>query len=150
MKGNLSKKERKIIALEKQRQRSREANLMHEFGKENFSDLKKSNIKKRTLMLLALGFVLLLLFSFGAYAYLSPGKYDDFAKCLSDKGVVMYGEDWCKYTNGQKNMFGKSFKYINYEVKTGLNYRPTWVINGKSYEKVQSFERLSELSGCKY
>ena len=44
----------------------------------------------------------------------SPGKYDDFAKCLSDNGVVVYGAmDWCEYTQGQKAMFGKSFKYLN-------------------------------------
>jgi hypothetical protein len=45
-------------------------------------------------------------------------------------------------------MFGKSFKYIHYEVNENLNKRPTWVINGKSYETVQSFERLASLTGC--
>lgn len=84
------------------------------------------------------------------YAWASPGKYDAFAKCLSEKGVVMYGEDWCPYTKGQKTMFGKSFKYVNYEIKKDLAVRPTWVINGETYEKVQSFERLSALTGCKY
>ncbi|MBI4447848.1 hypothetical protein HY643_02615 [Candidatus Woesearchaeota archaeon] len=88
--------------------------------------------------------------SLTAYFVLSPGKYDDFAKCLTEKGAVMYGENWCKYTQAQKGMFGRSFKYVNYVQKTGLRLRPTWVINGETYETVQSFEKLSELTGCKF
>ena len=64
----------------------------------------------------------------------------------------MYGAiDWCKYTQGQAHMFGKSFKYINYHDESELpeiKTRPTWVINGKWYEKVQSFETLSSVTGC--
>ncbi len=94
--------------------------------------------------------VLIVLGMLITYTVASPGKYDDFAKCLAEKGAVMYGEDWCQYTQGQKAMFGKSFKYINYEVKPNLRIRPTWIIDGKTYEKVQSFERLSALTGCKF
>ncbi|RME54935.1 hypothetical protein D6777_02225 [Candidatus Woesearchaeota archaeon] len=105
--------------------------------------------KKRSMVLLASLFVVLLI-SFIIYSAFTPGKYDKFAQCLSDKGVMMFGEDWCKYTNAQKNMFGKSFKYINYQVKRDLKIRPTWLINGKTYGGVQSFDMLSELTGCKY
>ena len=48
-------------------------------------------------------------------------------------------------------MFGKSFDYVNYHEFTelqGIKKTPTWVINGKWYENTQSFERLSELTGC--
>ena len=62
----------------------------------------------------------------------------------------MYGEDWCTNTQGQKAMFGKSFKYIDYQVKTDLRIRPTWVIDENTYETVQSFQRLSALTGCEY
>lgn len=85
-----------------------------------------------------------------AFALVSQGKYDAFAKCLTEKGAVMYGEDWCPYTQGQKTMFGKSFKHVNYLVKTDLNKRPTWVIDGQSYEGVQSFDTLASLTGCRY
>ena len=65
----------------------------------------------------------------------------------------MYGAlGWCKYTQAQKAMFGKSFDYVNYHEFTELNgikKTPTWVIGGKWYENTQSFERLSELTGCK-
>jgi hypothetical protein len=64
----------------------------------------------------------------------------------------MYGAiEWCKYTQGQAHMFGKSFQYINYQDASklpGLKTSPTWVIDGKWYEKVQSFETLSSVTGC--
>ena|SRR3989338_3520152 len=87
----------------------------------------------------------------------TPGPYDNFAKCLNEKGAVMYGAmGWCKYTQGQKAMFGKSFKYINYKEFTEyptdqygeIKKTPTWIINGKAYENTQSFERLEELTEC--
>ncbi len=80
----------------------------------------------------------------------TPGKWDHFAQCLTEKGVVMQGEDWCQYTNAQKGMFGKSFKYIDYQIKEDLVLRPTWIIDGEKYEKVQSFERLRDLTGCDF
>lgn len=41
-------------------------------------------------------------------------KYNEFAKCLTDKGVKMYGTFWCGKCLTQKKMFGDSFQYINY------------------------------------
>jgi hypothetical protein len=65
----------------------------------------------------------------------------------------MYGAmDWCKYTQGQKAMFGKSFKYIYYHEFNelpGIKKTPTWVINGAWHENAQSFEKLEALTGCK-
>lgn len=84
--------------------------------------------------------------------YMFPGSYDKFAQCLTEKGAVMYGAiEWCTYTQGQAHMFGKSFKYINYKDASelaGIKTRPTWVIEGKWHEKVQSFETLSAATGC--
>lgn len=127
-------------------ERAEEQKLRNEQLKVNQE--KKARSKRITVGIIAallIGIALL-----GVYAVIAPGDYDEFAKCLTERGVVMYGEDWCQYTNAQKNMFGNSFKYINYEVKSNLRVRPTWVIGGKTHETVQSFERLSELTGCKY
>ena len=53
--------------------------------------------------------------------------------------------------------FGKSKEYLNYircsENKElcdqkGIKITPTWEIEGKMYEQVQNFERLSAISGC--
>ncbi|HIG93842.1 MAG: hypothetical protein QT02_C0004G0031 [archaeon GW2011_AR9] len=110
--------------------------------------------RKRTklILFLILGFLLLVSSVWAYVHYATPGPYDTFAKCLTEKGAVMYGAiNWCKYTQAQAGMFGKSFKYINYHDESeldGIKTRPTWVINGQWYEKVQSFERLSALTGC--
>lgn len=87
-----------------------------------------------------------------------PSQYDDFARCLTEKGAVVYGNDFCQYTTRQLNWFGKSEEYLSY-VKCidnkalcdskGVVKTPTWEINGKTYPGTQTFEKLSELSGCK-
>jgi hypothetical protein len=84
-----------------------------------------------------------------------PGMYDSFAQCLTEKGVVVYGAlATCKYTQAQANMFGNSFKYLDYrdyreyEGLPRITITPTWLIDDQRYERVQSFERLSALTGC--
>ncbi len=84
-------------------------------------------------------------------------NYDEFAKCLSQKEVAMYGAYWCGHCNNQKKMFGDSFKYINYVECTenqdlcnekGVEGYPTWIVNGQKYPGGMSFQKLSELTGC--
>ena len=43
-----------------------------------------------------------------------PGKYDDFAKCIKNKGVTFYGAFWCPHCQTQKAHFGKSAQYLPY------------------------------------
>lgn len=85
------------------------------------------------------------------------GAYDGFANCLTAKGAVVYGNDHCHYTQEQLIAFGKSSEYLNYIKcienealcnEKGVQITPTWEIDGKTYSGTQSFERLSELSGC--
>jgi len=85
------------------------------------------------------------------------GEFDDFAKCLTEKGAIIYGNDYCSYTIKQLNFFGKSQKLLNY-VKCinneglcnskGVDITPTWEINGETYSGVKTFEDLSSYSGC--
>jgi hypothetical protein len=119
---------------------------------------KKAKINMRKYIILSL-ILLIILFSIitvSSYAK-KPGKYDEFAKCLTEKGAIIYGNDYCSYTINQLSFFGKSKKYLNY-VKCAYNERlcnekeieitPTWEIKGEMYLQVQTFERLSALSGC--
>lgn len=92
-----------------------------------------------------------------------PGKYDDFAKCIKDKGVQFYGAFWCPHCQNQKAMFGKSAKYLPYiECSTpdgksqvqnctdhGVTSYPTWFFpNGASStpEKVTGEIELEDLA----
>ncbi len=107
--------------------------------------------------LIGIGAVVLLIIILGIGYALTPGPYDKFAKCLSEKGATMYGAmGWCKYTQGQKAMFGKSFKHVEYYEHTeypvdeygAIKKTPTWIIDGKVYENAQSFDELSKVTGC--
>jgi hypothetical protein len=86
----------------------------------------------------------------------------DFAKCLSDKGVKMYGASWCTHCNNQKKMFGDAWKYFYVECappsgngqtqacqEAGINGYPTWEFQGgKKVEGELSLEKLGQNSGC--
>jgi len=104
-------------------------------------------------------FVLTLLTIASCSSNQGPGKYDTFAKALTEEGVKMYGTEWCSHCKSQKELFGASFQYINYidcdkesnicdaaEVK-GF---PTWEIDGRLYPGEQSFEELSLYSGVEF
>lgn len=91
---------------------------------------------------------------------------DNFAQCLTDSGVKMYGADWCPHCQNQKKLFSSAFKFIDYtECAVPSNPRqqakacsdadisgyPTWVFaNGQRIEGEASFEDLSKISGCMY
>jgi len=92
-----------------------------------------------------------------------PGPLDALAKCLTEKGIKMYGTWWCPHCQNQKKAFGPSWKYINYvecaigqsgqtkECKdAGIESYPTWVFpDGKRVTGEQSPESLGQTVGCK-
>ena len=86
----------------------------------------------------------------------TPWIYDDLAQYLTEQGAIMYGTDWCPFCQEQKNIFGNSFRFINYVDcdrsraacnSAGVQSYPTWVVNGERHTGVQSPERLAALSG---
>jgi uncharacterized membrane protein/glutaredoxin len=116
-----------------------------------------------------LGFVFIVVFAVVTYLIVNEffavpqqSKYDNFAKCLTEKGATLYGTYWCPHCANQKKLFGLSIKYVNYvecdpkgdnakpELCEQNNIRgyPTWIINETHYEGEQSLERLSSLTGC--
>ena len=87
----------------------------------------------------------------------SSGPYDDFARCLTSKGVKMYGSDTCPHCKAQKGFFKGSFGLVDYVEcgrnadicqKAGIQAYPTWEVNGKKFEGETSLSALSEKSGC--
>lgn len=116
-------------------------------------------LKKKTKIITLL--ILLVIIGFFYYNNTKPGKYDGFAKCLTEKGAQFYGSFQCSHCATQKKLFGKSMKYVNYiecgplggpqnslcTQKQVLSY-PTWIINDKKYEGVKELNELSELTNC--
>ena len=149
----MSKRERRKLRLEKLRQESQEAQEEYDQKLASHQAQEPKKTGKLKYYIGAIAVLLFLVIAYSVYSLNKPGPYDEFAKCLSQKGAVMYGAlDWCKFTQAQRGMFGKSFKYVNYHEFNelpGIKKTPTWVINGQWYENVQSFDKLAALTGCK-
>ncbi len=112
----------------------------------------------------AYAIVLLLIAGITLISYLvylegqKPGDFDQFAECLSDKGLLMAGTDWCSACKNQKDLFGTSFRLINYKncdlektwcSQNNVEAYPTWVgTTGMRFTGVKSFQQLSQISGC--
>jgi len=86
-----------------------------------------------------------------------PGANEEFAQCLNDAGVIMYGTEWCPHCKTQKAMFGNSFRLVDYVdcdasrslcLTEGVTGYPTWKHNGQSYPGTQALETLASISGC--
>lgn len=79
------------------------------------------------------------------------------AKCLSNKGVVLYCSGLSFSCMRQKKNFGSAFEYLNY-IDCGKNENfeqcedlslPAWKINNRFYFGIRDLEKLAESSGCK-
>jgi len=104
--------------------------------------------------------VLALLYSRLNGMFVKPNpEYDNFAKCLTDRGAIMYGLTTCPNCQDQKKMFGDSFKYINYVecsndpsvcTQKGVTDVPIWSINGTLQKSAgeKTIQELSSLTGC--
>jgi len=110
----------------------------------------------------------LIVAAFGLAYYLGTRvqhKYDGFARCLTDRGVKMYGAYWCPHCQEQKEKFEASFEYVPY-VECGVkgdlhaqsqickdekvNHYPTWQFppTGERVERVFTLQELSDRTGC--
>jgi len=86
------------------------------------------------------------------------GAYDTLAQCLTEKGAVMYGAEWCPHCQNEKKAFGDSFRFVSYVecpddpqkcLAAGINGYPTWIFpDGRKLEGEQGLKKLSQESGC--
>ncbi len=113
---------------------------------------------------IAVVILLLVGFSLAIFPSLSSGggEYKEFAQCLTDNGVKMYGAFWCPHCNNQKAMFGSSWKHINYVEcsnpdrsqtpecsNAGITGYPTWEFgDGSRQSGEMTVSQLSQKSGC--
>lgn len=122
--------------------------------------MNKTKIIWLVIAVLFVGFVVWLIKTPGRQV---TSKYDAFATCLKDKGVIFYGAFWCPHCQKQKAMFGSASKLLPYvECSTpdgksqnqtcndaGVQGYPTWVFpNGERKTGEQSFEDLAAQSSC--
>ncbi len=93
----------------------------------------------------------------------TEANLDAFAKCLTEKGVKMYGASWCPHCENNKKAFGDSWQYVTYvecavegqpQVQTaactvaGIEGYPTWIVDGEKYPGEQTLQNLAKLTGC--
>ncbi len=102
----------------------------------------KNNVKIFLIVIgvLVLGLIATIVLRSGAAAPSGPGKYDEFAMCLKEKGAVFYGAFWCPHCQAEKKLFGTSQKLLPYVecstpdgnaqtqicIDKGIKSYPTW------------------------
>lgn len=65
-------------------------------------------------IIIILAVVAILVFAMKSGPSYSKEDIDSFAKCITEKGAVMYGAFWCPHCSKVKKMFGESFRHIDY------------------------------------
>ena len=113
-------------------------------------------------------YAVLIVVAVGLAYYLSnraDHRHDEFARCLTDRGVKMYGAWWCPHCQEQKEKFDASFEYVPYVecgIKGDLHGRsqacrdaniehyPTWQFppTGERVERIFTLQELSDRTGC--
>ena len=93
----------------------------------------------------------------------APGKYDDFAKCLTANNAEFYGAFWCPACAQQKKLFGNSMKHVKYiecskpdrsgQTSICINEKitsyPTWKFSdGSKVSGVLGLDELAQRAGC--
>lgn len=99
----------------------------------------------------------------GGAASGGPGKYDEFAMCLKDKGAAFYGAFWCPHCQAQKKLFGSSAKLLPYVecstadanaqtqicIDKGIKSYPTWIFaDGSQLTGEIPLAQLAEKTSC--
>lgn len=118
--------------------------------------MKKKNILPIVILVLGIGALLALVI----YPLIQQGgkNLNEFAQCLQEKNVTMYGAEWCSHCQDQKKLFGSSFEYVPYVecpensqlcIEKGVEKFPTWIFaDGKMLFGELELEKLSQESGC--
>lgn len=111
---------------------------------------------------IALVVIILAIFLFSGKDY-SQEEVDIFAKCLTEKGAVMYGAFWCPHCARTKARFGSSFRYIEYVecdprgdneqselcIEKEIESYDTWEFaDGSRLVGEPSFQAMAEKTGC--
>jgi len=108
------------------------------------------------------GILVLLAAAYTAGWYHRNHRYDAMAKCMASRQVKMFGAYWCPHCADQKEILGKSSRFVYVEcgvpgshaeaeqcTAQGVKVFPTWrFADGALKPGVFSVEELSDKSGC--
>lgn len=81
----------------------------------------------------------------------------EYAKCLQQKGITMYGTEWCPHCKRQKQTFGELFSYVNYVDcqadgavcrEKGVHGYPTWLLPDGKEVPQGTVEMVAKAAGC--
>jgi len=85
-------------------------------------------------------------------------ELESFARCLTEKGAVMYGTNWCSWCQKEGANFNDAWRFISYIdcsekpkdcLVLGVEVTPTWIFpDGKKLVGYQGLEKLARESGC--
>jgi hypothetical protein len=143
-------------------QQRRKRQAKREQGESSKTNFVRSERSRTIFIAIAIVVVFVVIYYFAVRK--GDTRLDAFAKCLSDKQAKMYGLYWCEHCAQQKEMFGLSFKHVNYiecgikgsrdegpVCKTaGVKNFPTWEFpDGSRKEGAQPLAVLSEKTACK-
>ncbi len=93
----------------------------------------------------------------------SSSEIDNFARCLTEKGAIMYGTFWCPHCAKTKKKFGEAFNFIHYIecdprgdneqaelcLSKEIDKYYTWEFSdGTRIISEPTFEQLSQKTGC--
>jgi len=112
--------------------------------------------------------ILLAIVGFGVFSIIKeskkPGRYDELATCLKEKGANFYGAFWCPHCLEQKQLFGrksaKLLPYVECSTQNGkaqlqvctdkeIQGYPTWIFADETrVEGKMTPMQLSEKTSC--
>lgn len=112
-----------------------------------------------------IGIVIVLVFAAKSGEDYDGAEVDAFAKCITERGAVMYGAFWCPHCADVKKMFGESFRYVNYVecdprgeneqsllcIEKGIENYATFEFNDDPSSRLvgePTFEDLAAATGC--
>lgn len=121
------------------------------------------NTKTYTIIGVVVVLVIVGLFFIPKTSSVGSTKYNEFAQCLTDKGVTFYGAFWCPHCQAQKKMFEAAATLLPYVecstpdgngrqkicIDKAIEQYPTWEFaDGTRHQGEISFVDLAAKSGC--
>jgi len=113
--------------------------------------MKKSSLNTIVTLAIIVGVILVAFFIISSK---TSNTSEELAKCIGEK-AQLFTQLGCHACKTQEELFGENYKFLNvvdcfYEGEKcgGIEYTPTWIINGEKIVGVQSIEKLKELTGC--